>query len=48
MESKRFMTVSGKITLPYSWGLYTPVILSAIAHMSAALFVIFEFKSIFI
>lgn len=36
IQSKRRITVRGRITSPYSWGLYTPVNLSAIAQIRAA------------
>ena len=36
MQSKRRITVRGNITSPYSWGLYEPFNLSAIAQMRLA------------
>ena len=46
MQSKRRITVRGRITSPYSCGLYTPVSLSAIAHIKLAFSFICELKLI--
>src|SRR5699024_6838001 len=47
IQSKRRITVSGRITSPYSWGLYTPVNLSAIAQIRAAFSLTWALRLIF-
>src|SRR5574344_1786738 len=44
MQSNRRITVSGRITNPYSWGLYEPVSFSAIFQRRFAFSVTFDVR----